>query len=101
MSMEEQAAETMMCCASCGKAEVDDVKLKKCACNLVKYCSVDCQKNNRPQHKKACKKRMAELHDDRLFTQPDESHLGECPICFLPLPLDSQTVMPCCSKYIC
>src|SRR6056300_838175 len=84
------AADMMMCCcASCGKAEIDDVKLMKCACNLVKYCSVECQKNHRPQHKKTCKKRLAELRDDRLFRQPDESHLGECPICCLPMPLDN------------
>jgi len=94
----------LCCCASCGKAEVDDVKLKICtACRLVKYCSVDCQKNHRPQHKKACKKRAAELRDDKLFTQPDESHLGECPICCLPLSLDlSKSIMTtCCCKMIC
>src|SRR6056300_267375 len=102
MSMEEQAAETMMCCANCGKAEVDDVKLKKCACNLVKYCSVACQKNHRPQHKKLCKKRLAALRDRDLFTQPDESHLGDCPICCLPLPINMRLFfMPCCSKSIC
>ena len=33
-------------CANCGKAAVDNIKLKKCACNLVKYCSVVCQKNH-------------------------------------------------------
>ncbi len=90
-------------CASCGKAAVDDVKLKKCACNLVKYCSIDCQKNHRPQHKKACKKRMAEIRDDRLFTLPDESHFGECPICCLPLPIDRDKSVKntCCSKRIC
>ena len=93
----------MMCCASCSKAEVDDVKLKKCACDLVKYCSVDCQKSHRPQHKKACKKRLAELREDRLFRQPDESYLGECPLCCLPLPLDhdKSTLYGCCSKLIC
>jgi hypothetical protein len=91
-------------CASCGKAAVDDIKLKICtACKLVKYCSVECQKNHRPQHKKACKKRMAEIRDDRLFTQPDESHLGECPICCLPLPVDigKSRMQSCCSKWIC
>jgi tetratricopeptide (TPR) repeat protein len=90
-------------CASCGKAAVDGVKLKKCACNLVKYCGVECQKNHRKQHKKACKKRMAEIHDDRLFTQPDESHRGECPICCLPLSLDEEKIMvnSCCCQYIC
>jgi TPR repeat protein len=103
MSAEEVAADMMCCCANCGKAEVDDVKLKKCACDLVKYCSVECQKNHRQQHKKTCKKRMAEMKDDRLFSQPDESHLGECPICCLPLPLEMEKsrVMACCSKWIC
>jgi hypothetical protein len=49
-------------CASCGKTELFGVKLKFCtACKLVKYCGVECQKNHRPEHKKACKKRAAEL----------------------------------------
>src|SRR5210317_1308090 len=95
----------VMCCANCGKAGVDDIKLKNCtACKLVKYCSIECQKNHRPQHKKACKKRAAEIRDDRLFTQPDESHLGECLICCLPLPLDYDKftlLVQCCSKIIC
>ena len=90
-------------CASCGVAGVDNVKLKKCACNLVKYCSVNCQKNHRSKHKKACKKRLAEMHDKKLFTQPDCSHMGECPICFLPLPVDPRksVMMGCCCKLIC
>jgi tetratricopeptide (TPR) repeat protein len=91
-------------CASCGKAEVDEVKLKICtACKLVKYCSVECQKNHRKQHKRACKKRAAEIRDDRLFTQPDESYPGECPICCLPLPIDlsKSRVNSCCFKWIC
>jgi hypothetical protein len=91
-------------CASCGKAAIDGVfKLKKCACDLVKYCSVDCQKNHRKQHKKACKKRLAEIRDDDLFTMPDESHYGECPICCLPLPLDDSKfgTTSCCCKRIC
>jgi tetratricopeptide (TPR) repeat protein len=101
---EKEAADIeVMCCACCGKAEVDDVKLKICtACRLVKYCSVECQKNHRPQHKKACKKRVAEIRDDRLFRQPDESYLGECPICCLPLPIDSKSMIhSCCCKRIC
>ncbi len=90
-------------CACCGIAAVDEVKLKNCACNLVKYCSVDCQKNHRPQHKKACKKRLAEMHDRKLFTQPDISHHGECPICCLPLKLDARksSLMTCCCNFIC
>jgi hypothetical protein len=90
-------------CACCGKAAVDNIKLKNCACNLVKYCGVVCQKKHRSQHKKACKKRMAELRDDKLFTQPDESYLGECPLCCLPQPLDRKksTIHTCCSQRIC
>ncbi len=103
MSSEEAAAE--VCCADCGKAEVDDVKLKDCddGCDLVKYCSDICQGNHREQHEEECKKRLAELRDDDLFTMPEGSHLGECPICFLPLPLDESksAFMTCCSKTIC
>ncbi len=100
MSTEDAAADI---CASCGTAAIDEVKLKKCACNHVKYCSVACQKNHRPQHKKMCKKRLAELRDDNLFTQPDEGYMGECPLCCLPLSNDmsKSTFMGCCSKMIC
>src|SRR6056300_1273753 len=102
MSAEEVAAD-MMCCASCGKAEVDDVKLKKCACDLVKYCSVACRENHGEQDDEECKKRLAEIRERDLFEQPDESHLGECLICCLPLSLDADKsrFMPCCSKLIC
>ena len=97
----EEAADEV--CASCGKAEVDEINLKLCACNLVKYCSVDCQTNHRPQHKKACKKRLAEIRENNLFTQPEESDIGECPICCLPLPLDwsKSRLSSCCCKWIC
>src|SRR5210317_1224568 len=101
MSSDTEADEV---CANCGKAAVDNIKLKICtACKLVKYCSVECQKNHRPQHKRACKKRAAELRDDNLFTQPDGSHLGECPICCLLLPLDlsKSGINSCCCKRIC
>jgi len=107
MDSKEQAADEAAAdevCANCGKSAVDKIKLKKCGgCELVKYCSVDCQKNHRKQHKMACKKRRAEIRDDKLSKQPDESHLGECPICCLPLPLDENKsrVNSCCSKRIC
>eukprot|EP00985_Skeletonema_marinoi_P025747 scaffold19204_cov66-Skeletonema_marinoi.AAC.1 len=36
----EEESDIMMCCASCGIGQVDDIKLKKCtACFLVRYCS--------------------------------------------------------------
>ena len=67
----------------------------------VKYCSVACQKAHRRQHKRECKKRVAEIFDETLFRQPP---LGEdCPICFLPLPLMStgSKYQTCCGKVIC
>jgi hypothetical protein len=58
---DEAVADMMMSCASCGMAEVDDIKLKKCdACDLVRYCSDECQQEQRPKHEQACKKRAAE-----------------------------------------
>jgi len=94
----------MMCCACCGIAEGDDIKLKTCtACKSARYCSVKCQKEHRPQHKRACKKRAAELRDELLFKQPESTHYGDCPICCLPLSLDKHKSLmsPCCSKRIC
>eukprot|EP00986_Skeletonema_menzelii_P019828 scaffold29303_cov160-Skeletonema_menzelii.AAC.3 len=103
VQMSADSESTYEVCAGCGIAGLDDVKLKKCACDLVKYCGVACQKNHRPQHKKACKQRLAEAHDEILFMQPDGTHCGDCPICFLPLPLDDTkyTVSLCCSKMVC
>ena len=88
----------LLSCAACGKEECGDItKLKACtACNLVKYCSRDCQIAHRKQHKKACKKRAAELHDEKLFADPPPPE--ECPICLLPLPNLHET---CCGKQIC
>eukprot|EP00956_Cyclotella_meneghiniana_P013079 scaffold18734_cov38-Cyclotella_meneghiniana.AAC.2 len=86
-------------CASCGKA---DANLKACkACKLVKYCGVDCQVAHRPAHKKACKKRAAELFDEKLFAQPPARE--ECPICMITLPCDDNEFMymACCGKFIC
>ena len=103
----ESEIDMMQRCASCGITGGDDIKLKRCtACHLVKYCSVKCQKDHRKQHKKECKKRAAELHDEILFKQPEGTHLGDCPICCLPVPIDTSTVgksvfMTCCSKRVC
>ena len=98
----------MLSCANCGKGEEDSDKLKKCgACLSVKYCSATCQKAHRPQHKKECKKRAAELYqlmsilyEEQLFkeVEPDE-----CPLCFLSMPIcgDDTSVSSCCGKRIC
>jgi TPR repeat protein len=44
-----------------------------------------------------------EIRDKNMFTQPDESHWGECPICCLPLPQDESKCifMNCCSTRLC
>ena len=82
----------VLMCANCGKGEEYSGDLKSCAaCKLVKYCSRDCQIAHRPQHKRACKKRTAELYDEKLFKPPPPRE--ECPICMLPLPLDACQVV--------
>jgi len=72
--------------------------------DLVRYCSDECQKDHIPQHNEASVKRAAGLlRDELLFRQPESTHLGDCPICCLPMPLDlsKSTMMACCSKLIC
>ena len=97
-------------CASCGiKAGADNIKMKTCtACKLVKYCSVECQRKHRSRHKRACKKRAAELREELLFKQPESTFLGDCPICFVPIPFESNGgrlrsagYNICCGKLIC
>ena len=96
--------DTTSCCASCGIAEIDEVKLKECdGCDLVRYCSDECREENKSEHEEVCKKRAAELRDELLFKQPESSHIGDCPICSLPLSLElkESTMYNCCSKFIC
>jgi len=88
-------------CANCGKGEENSKSLKACtACKLVKYCNRECQIAHRPQHKKECKRRAAELHDEKLFK---EGKSEDCPICMVRLPsLGTGCVyMQCCGKVIC
>ena len=92
-------------CANCGKGEesTGSLKLKKCAaCHMLKYCNRECQIAHRPQHKKACKNRAAELYDEKLFEQPPPEH-GDCQICFLRLPflMTGRRYMACCGKCLC
>ena len=89
-------------CANCGKGEEASIDLKTCtACKMVKYCSRECQISHRPQHKKECKRRAKELHDEKLFQLPPP--LEDCPICMMRLPsLElGRVYMACCGKVIC
>ena len=92
--MSAEADDIMMCCAGCGKAAFDDIKKVE----SVRFCSVTCQKERRPKHKRA-----VELRDELLLKQPEISHLGDCPICFLPTPIGptESARLECCSKLIC
>ena len=99
----EAKAEADACCANCGMPEVD-TKLEECTdCDLVKYCGDKCREEHRQKHEEECTKRKALLHDRKLFSQPDGTHLGECPLCFLPLSLNKSKSMvrTCCSEVIC
>ena len=100
--MSSSTTDTITLCANCGKGEESAEDLKSCtACKLVKYCNRGCQIAHRPQHKKECKKRAAELHDEQLFKEPPPRE--ECPICMLLLPVNvGETLFKvCCGKTIC
>ena len=74
-------ATSVSVCAACGK---EGDSLKACtACKLVKYCNRDCQISHRKQHKKECKKRAAEIYDEKLFKQPHlkKNVLSVCYLC--------------------
>ena len=90
---------TTTACASCGK---EGGNLNTCnKCKMVKYCNAACKKKHRSKHKKACERRVAELHDEALFKEHPPR--DECPICFLPLPLEEGqvTLQACCGKVVC
>ena len=89
-------------CANCGKGEESTNSLKACtACKMVKYCNRECQIAHRSQHKKECKKRAAELHEEALFKEPPPDE--DCPICFLRMPSleTGRRYQACCGKVIC
>ena len=101
MSSTDDTADVLSC-ANCGKDETVTNKLKRCvACKMVKYCNRDCQVAHHPKHKKACKKRAAELFDEQLFR--DHPERPECPICTLAMPFDEKQIVfnGCCGQRIC
>ena len=87
-------------CAACGKvSNSDDMNICN-KCKMVKYCNAACKKKHRSKHKKACERRVAELHEEQLFKDIEPE---ECPICFQPLPIhiDQTTFKSCCGKVVC
>ena len=73
-------------CAACGK-EGNSNDMNTCnKCKEVKYCNAACKKKHRSKHKKACERRVAELYEEELFKEVEPE---ECPICMLPMPIDS------------
>ena len=43
----------------------------------------------------------AELIDDQLFKQPESNDRGDCPICCLPLPIQTLALSSCCGTVVC
>ena len=52
---------------------------------------------------KGVQKAVAELRDELLFKQPESTHLGDCPICCLPVLIDDKKsgLFSCCGKRVC
>ena len=85
-------------CANCGKEGSDITITNTCnKCKMVKYCNAACKKKHRSKHKKACERRVAELHEEALFKEVDPE---ECPICLISM-IGQTTFQPCCGKTIC
>lgn len=87
-------------CAACGGEGAGG--LKTCGkCGGARYCGRECQVAHWPAHKGDCKKRAAELLDDKLFNNIPPR--DDCPVCIMPMPIDGTqtTYQPCCGKVIC
>ena len=100
MNTADNNDDNILKCAACGHKSGDGLKMCT-ACKLVKYCNASCQRAHWSKHKKECKKRAAELHDEALFKQPPSR--DECDICMLTLPIDTaqRKYQPCCGKMLC
>ena len=100
-------------CANCSKEVSNPNECNKC--KAATYCNAACKKRHRSKHKKACEKRVAELHeeelererraaelhDEKLFKQPPPAE--DCPICMLLLPSlgTGYKYRVCCGTIIC
>ena len=105
MSAVAESESGMMChVASCGNAEIDDIKLKECTISDDDDSkmhrdteSEDVEPTSNDESPKnegaACEKKREIIGIYRpsfpleiLFKQPEKQDYGECPICFDPLP---------------
>lgn len=96
--------------ANCGIAGSDDDKklLEGCTEQRVRSNDNNFREEHREQNKESKHKRRSDRlrREKDLFEQPGSSHLGDCPICCIPIPLTAlykeETVFhDCCSKTIC
>ena len=122
MSTVAESESGMMChVASGGIAEIDDIKLKDCTISddddskLKRDAESDdvepVPSSESPKSEgAACEKKREIIGVYRpsfpleiLFKQPEGSNLGDCPICMIPLSLETKqwSVYSCCGKIIC
>jgi len=106
MSADKDQQGDIISCSSSNISEDEDTHFKTCdACDLVQCCSCsdDCQTEHRPSNEESCVERAAEVRDKTLFQQPKTTHLGDCPICLLPIPVDinAYVMESCCSTFVC
>jgi len=115
MNTEDKDDVVVSVCANCGKEGSDITNICN-KCKQVKYCNAVCKKVHKKKHKKECEehvrlaaekhndelRRIAELHDEKLFKQPPIP-LEDCPLCFLRLPTlrTGRRYYSCCGKMIC
>eukprot|EP00984_Skeletonema_dohrnii_P008202 scaffold3011_cov76-Skeletonema_dohrnii-CCMP3373.AAC.4 len=101
MSTVTEAADTS--CSFYGTPEVDNVKFKRITTKEQEERDWAAEVSDEIMYRQP-ESTDAELQrDEVLFRQPESTHLGDCPICFLPLEIDpyKSTLQSCCSKVIC
>jgi hypothetical protein len=83
-----------VCANFCIAQVVSDIKLEECdGCQSVLAIAVIYVKKIIGSSTRRSVKELQPNYNRNLFEQPEESHLGECPICFFPLSLDIDFAM--------
>ena len=113
-------------CSNCETLQTETHKLIRCPCHSVRYCNKDCQKKHRTQHKKECRRLLAEKkmkktkqitakppqeeeqeqgerkehNATETTTNDQEEERDECPICLEMIPkIDAYfTRFVCCGN---